>query len=278
MALTNPAFTAPEFSPRGNVAGARGTGVPTPPPGYQQNVSAQQLGDLYDRPAASSYETDRMSYEDTIKKAFIGFGVLVLGAVAGWAAAPIVGPLIYVFGIVGFVLALVNTFKKKPSGGLVLAYSAAQGLFVGGISLMYSTIAGGAVPVAVIGTLAVVGITLALFMSGKVRSSPRATKIFLIALLGYAAFSLVNFGLVAFGVIDGFGLRGMSPIVNLALMGLVVVLAAYSLVLDFEAVKHGVENGAPRSFGWRAVFGIMVTVVWLYLEILRFVAIFSSSD
>jgi len=277
MALTNPAFTAPEFSPRGNVAGARGTGVPTPPPGYQQNVSAQQLGDLYDRPAASSYETDRMSYEDTIKKAFIGFGVLVLGAVAGWAITPVVGPLIFAFALVGFVLALVNTFKKKPSGGLVLAYAAAQGLFVGGISLLYSGFGGGVVPVAVIGTLSVVGITLALFMSGKVRSSPRATKIFLIALLGYAAFSLVNFVLVTFGVIGGFGLFA-NPLFNLALMGLVVVLAAYSLVLDFEAVKHGVENGAPRSFGWRAVFGIMVTVVWLYLEILRFVAIFSSSD
>ncbi|GMA28155.1 Bax inhibitor-1/YccA family protein [Arenivirga flava] len=276
MALTNPAFTAPEFSPRGNVAGAR-AGVPTPPPGYQQDLSAQQLGDLYDRPAANSYETDRMSYEDTIKKAFIGFGVLVLGAVAGWAITPVVGPLIFAFALVGFVLALVNTFKKQPSGGLVLAYAAAQGVFVGGISLLYSYVGGGVVPVAVIGTLAVVGITLALFMSGKVRSSPRATKIFLIALLGYAAFSLVNFVLVTFGVIDGFGLFA-NPLFNLLLMGLVVVLAAYSLVLDFEAVKHGVENGAPRSFGWRAVFGIMVTVVWLYLELLRFVAIFSSSD
>ncbi len=100
---------------------------------------------------------------------------------------------------------------------------------------------------------------------------------FLIALLGYAAFSLVNFVLVTFGIIGGFGLFD-NPLFNLLLMGLVVVLAAYSLVLDFEAVKHGVENGAPRSFGWRAVFGIMVTVVWLYLELLRFVAIFSSSD
>ncbi len=272
MALTNPAFTAPEFSPRGNVAGAR-AGVPTPPPGYQQDLSAQQLGDLYDRPAANQVETGRMSYEDTIVKTLVTFGVLVAGAVVGWN----VPGLMIVGAIVGLVLALVNTFKRKPSPVLVLAYAAFQGLFVGGISGVYSTLFDGIVPIAVFGTLGVVGATLLLFLNGKIRTSPKATKIFLVAMVGYLVFSLVNMGLTLFGVVDGFGLRE-NPLLNIVLMLLVVALAAYSLVIDFEAVQEGVRNGAPKVFAWRAAFGIVVTVVWLYLEILRFVAIFSSSD
>ena len=138
----------------------------------------------------------------------------------------------------------------------------------------------GIVPMAVFGTLGVVGITLALFASGKVRASKRATKIFLVAMIGYAAFSLINFGLMAFGVTDSmYGLRDFAiPGPNIPLgipLGiLVVLLAAYSLVLDFDSVKRGVEGGAPRIYGWTAAFGIMLTVVWLYLEILRLISFF----
>src|SRR5690606_24039124 len=149
---------------------------------------------------------------------------------------------------------------------------------VGGISTMFSTAWDGIVTQAVLGTLAVVGITLALFASGKVRATPKLTRMFLVAMIGYAAFSLVNFGLMIFGVTDGmFGLRSIEIIPGVplgAVLGiLVVLLAAYSLVMDFEAIKAGVEAGAPRIYGWQGAFGIMVTVVWLYLEILRLIAI-----
>jgi uncharacterized YccA/Bax inhibitor family protein len=179
--------------------------------------------------------------------------------------------------IVGFILALVNIFKKKPSPALVLSYAAVEGVFVGGISMFFSQWYEGIVTQAVLGTLAVVGITLALFASGKVRASRKATKVFLVAMLGYVAFSLINMVLMLTGVTSGmFGLRSVEifGIPLGAIIGvLVIVMAAYSLVLDFTSIKVGVERGAPRVYGWTAAFGIMVTVVWLYLEVLRLLAI-----
>ncbi|MEY2847548.1 MAG: hypothetical protein RI885_213 [Actinomycetota bacterium] len=262
MASSNPAFTnSPAFSPK------PGKSAELFQP--QANLSPEQLGDLYNRPSASPDQTDRMTYEDTIVKTVVSFGILLVGAVAGWMLA---SPLIMIgAGIVGFVLALVNIFKKKPSPALILTYAAVEGLFVGSISKFFETQYSGIVTQAIVATLVVVGVTLALFASGKIRASKRATKIFLIAMVGYAAFSLVNFGLTAFGVLEGFGLR--SGIVGIVIGILVVIMAAYSLVLDFDQIQTGVRRGAPRIYGWSGAFGIMLTVIWLYLEILRLFAI-----
>jgi len=228
-----------------------------------------ELDEQFGLPSPTNDQLDRMSYEDTIAKTAAGFAVLVAGAAIGWFFSFLLIPA----AIVGFVLALVNTFKKQPSPALVLAYAAVEGVFVGGISAVYASMWDGIVPMAVFGTLGVVAVTLALFASGKVRASKRATKIFLVAMVGYLAFSLVNLGLMVFGVTDSmFGLRD-ATIMGIPLgviLGIVVVLlAAYSLVLDFDMVKRGVETGQPRIYGWTAAFGIIVTVVWLYVEILR---------
>jgi len=235
--------------------------------------SAQQLDELYQRPSATPADTGRMSYEDTVMKTLITFGVLLAGAVLGWVV-----PVLAIPGfIVGLVLALVNIFKKQPSRALILSYAAFQGLFVGGISAIFNLMWDGIVTQAVFGTLGVVGVTLFLFLSGRVRTSPKATRVFLVAMVGYLAFSLVNFGLVMFGATESmFGLRSYEifGIPLGAILGvLIVLLAAYSLVMDFESIKAGVEQGAPRVFGWQAAFGIVVTVVWLYVEILRILAI-----
>lgn len=235
--------------------------------------SATELDELYGRPSATSADTGRMSYEDTIMKTLITFGVLLAGAVVGWFIPALAIPGM----IVGLVLALVNIFKKQPSRGLILAYAGFQGLFVGGISAIFNTMWDGIVTQAVFGTLAVVGVTLFLFLSGRVRTSPKATRIFLVGMVGYLAFSLVNFGLIMFGATESmFGLRSYEILgIPLgAILGVfIVLLAAYSLVMDFESIKAGVEQGAPRVFGWQAAFGIVVTVVWLYVEILRILAI-----
>lgn len=271
MASSNPAFTnSPAFS------GKSGKAAEMYQPGATaaaKNLTPSQLQELYSQPSASPVETDRMTYEDTIVKTVVSFGILLVGAAVGWFVPALMIPA----AIAGFVLALVNIFKKKPSPALVLAYAAAEGIFVGAISQFFEAVFPGIAVQAVLGTLVVVGVTLALFASGKIRASKRATKIFLIAMVGYAVFSLVNFGLIAFGVINSpFGIRGfeifgipLGVIIGL----LVVVMAAYSLVLDFDQIQQGVQRGAPRVYGWIGAFGIMVTVVWLYLEILRLLAI-----
>ena len=265
MALNNPAFSRNEaFSSQGAVAAA-------------QDVSAQQLQEMYDTPSTLP-DRDVMTIEDSIMKSAVSFGLLLVGAAIGWLTVEAVPFLWIGAGIVGFVLALVNIFKKEPSAPLVLAYAGVQGVFVGGISAWYElAYGGGIVAQAVVATLVVVGVTLALFASGKIRASKRATKIFLIAMVGYLVFSLVNFGLMIFGVTDDpWGLRGaeiMGIPLGVIIGVLVVIMAAYSLVLDFDFIQQGVRNRAPRKYGWTGAFGIMVTVIWLYLEILRILAI-----
>jgi len=236
-------------------------------------VTAAQLEELYERPAASSADTGRMTYEDTAVKTAVLFAVLVATSAVGWfiPALAIVGAL------VGFVLAMVNTFKREPSVPLIVLYAAAEGLFVGGISEIFSTRWNGIVTQAALATLVTVGVTLALFASGRIRASARATKIFMIGMVSYLVFQLVNVVLQLTGVAHGtFGLQSgpLGILIGLA----VVVMAAYSLVLDFDQIQQGVRRGIPARYGWTGAFGIMVTVVWLYIEFLRLIAILRGNN
>lgn len=261
MATSNPAFSQ---SPAFQNSAAPGA------------LSAEKLQELYDSPSATSVDTDRMTVEDTIVKTAVSFAFLLAGAAVGWMVPGLWGPA----ALIGFVLAIVNIFKNRrmPSAALTLAYAGVQGVFIGGISLFYETEWSGIVLQAVIGTLVVVGVTLALFASGKIRASARATKIFLIAMLGYLVFSFINVILIWTGVSsDPWGLNGSVKIfgfpLGLVIGVLVVIMCAYSLVLDFDMIQQGVRNRVPRAVGWAGAFGIMVTVIWLYLELLRFFAI-----
>ncbi len=139
---------------------------------------------------------------------------------------------------------------------------------------------------ALIGTGIVFGVTLALFATGKVRESKRATKIFIIAGIAYALFSVVNLILMVTGVnSDPWGLRSVDiniPFIGPVPLGLliapiVILLAAYSLVMDFSDIKRGVDGGAPKIMEWRGVFGLVLTVIWLYIEILRIISLFRSN-
>jgi len=268
MALNNPAFTRNDaFSEKGSST-ATGAGP-----------SAAQLQAMYDQPAASAAVTNRMTIDDTIVKSTVSFIVLLIGAAVGWVTAQQLPGIWIAAALVGFLLAMVNIFKREPSPALILAYSAVQGVFVGGVSFYYEEQYPGIVVQAVVATLVVVGVTLALFASGKIRASKKATKVFLIAMVGYLVFSLVNVMIVIFGGANAnpWGLSGSVHIFGLPLglvLGvLVVIMAAYSLVLDFDFIQRGVKNRAPRKYGWSGAFGIMVTVIWLYLEILRMFAI-----
>jgi len=255
MATSNPAFSRnAAFGAPGALASSKA-------------LSDSDLQTMYDQPSAGSQDTERMTYEDTIRKTGIAFAILLVAAAVGWMA-----PLLAIPGaIVGLVLGLVNTFKKEPSPALILAFAGAQGLFVGGISNILDARYEGVVAQAVLATIVVVGVTLALFRSGKIRASKKATKIFTIAMVGYGVFSLINFFLTLSGVGGQFGLRSGTLGVVIGLLA--VVMAAYSLVLDFDFVQKGVNNGAPSKYGWSAAFGIVLTVVWLYIELLRIFSI-----
>ncbi len=213
-----------------------------------------------------------MTYENTISKTVFLFMVVVVSAVAGWWMMSIFPAIVWIGLAVGFVLGLVNAFKKEPSVPLIVGYAVGQGLFLGGLSMMFNTMYDGIVTQAILGTFSVFAVTLLLFRSGKVRTSPKMNKIVMIAMLGYLVFSLLNLGLMMFGVVTNpWGLR--SGWIGVAIGVVAVLLAAYSLVMDFELIKNGVENRVPEKWGWSAAFGLMVTLIWLYVEILRILAI-----
>ena len=294
MALNNPAFNNPAFQdPRG---GAQTRYSPPPAESMTAAAAAEtaNIEGLYSAPSAGAVQTDRMTVEDTVFKTLGLFAILVVTAVVGWIwtmssvtvanPSPNIAPML-IGGLVGFVLAMVATFKKKPSVPIFIAYAAFEGLFIGGISAFFEFIYPGIVVQATLATQSVVGVTLALFASGKIRASKRATKIFMIAMVGYLVFSLINVGLMLFNVPLAGGAFGLLSDVKLfgiplgVIIGVfVVIMAAYSLVLDFDQIQRGVRNGAPRVYGWVGAFGIMVTVVWLYVEILRILAILRGNN
>ncbi|MGI8392859.1 Bax inhibitor-1/YccA family protein [Leucobacter sp. W1038] len=240
-------------------------------PGVDQPASPPVAGGAQLPPVVGSDKP--MTYENTISKTVMLFIVVLATAAVGWFV-----PILMIPGaLVGLVLGLVNAFKKEPNVALIVGYAAAQGLFLGGISGIFEAQWAGIVTQAIIGTFSVFGVTLLLFRSGKVRTSPKMTKIFLVAMVGYLVFSLVNVGMMMFGATDDpWGMRGATVFgipLGLLIGGLAVLLAAYSLVMDFELIQNGVRNRVPERYGWSAAFGLTVTLIWLYLEILRILAI-----
>ena len=234
------------------------------------------LEQTYNMPAATAGQTGRMTVEDTIVKTILAFAVLLIGAYVGWTFASF--PIMIAGLVGGLVLGLVNSFKKVPSPALIVAYAALEGLFVGSISMVFNSMWDGIVTQAVIGTLGVIGVTLFLFLSGRFRSSARMTKVVSVAMIGYLVYQVINMILMTTGVTGNaqFGLSSaniMGIPLGLIIGVVVVFLAAYSLVLDFESIKIGAERGVPAVYAWQGAFGILVTVVWLYLEILRMLAL-----
>lgn len=300
----NPAFNNPAFQEQGAgrafpTSGQSGFGAQTQYASTQAAATDAavnaQLEGAYAAPSAGAIETGRMTVEDTVIKTIGLFAILLVTAVVGWmwtmapvtAANPNPTMIPWIVGALGgFVLAMVVIFtsRKKIRPALIWGYAAFEGLFVGAISAFFEFIWPGIVIQATIATLAVVGVTLALFASGKVRASKKATKVFMIAMIGYLVFSLINVVLMLFNVpIAGgaFGLLSQQVFgipLGLIIGVLVVIMAAYSLVLDFDSIQQGVRNGAPRQYAWLGAFGIMVTVVWLYVEILRILAILRGSN
>jgi len=255
-----PAYGTPEQAGRWGQHGAQATDAAT-------------LNQMYDAPAATTADTKRLTYDDVIMKTGGLLALLVVVGAATWVVAPGIWP---VGAIAGLVLGLVNAFKRTPSPLLITLYTVAQGVFLGGISAFYESFYDGVVPSAVVATVATFAAALFLFKSGKVRVTPKFTRWLLIAMVGYLAFSLVNVVLLMFGVLDGWGLRGgaIGIVISLVAVG----LAAASLIVDFDSIKRGVEGGVPAKFAWSAAFGLLVTLVWLYLEFLRLFAILQSSD
>ena len=244
-------------------------------------VSAQELQDMYDAPsapAALDRVGERLTIHDVVVKTAGMFSVLVVGAVVSWNLVTSAPWLVWGALILGFVLGMVNAVKREVSPPLMMLYAAVEGVFLGGLSWLYNenwgSGAGNAniVGQAVIGTLVAFGVMLALYASGRLRATPRFTKMLLIAMVSYLVIAMASLVSALFGVGQGWGFYGVSGL-GLLLCVVGVGLAAFSLVLDFDAIQRMIAGGAPERESWRMAFGLVVTLVWLYLELLRLLAL-----
>lgn len=239
--------------------------------------TADQLKNAYRAPSATAYETGRMTYDDVIVKTGLVLGTIVVAGAASWVLPnalnmPGLQSIFWIVGLIGgLVFGLVNAFKKEPSPGLIMAYAIFEGLFLGAISSAFDAAYSGIVMQAILATVATFTAVLLLFRSGRVRNTPRFQRIVMVAMVGYALFSLVNLVLMWTGVLDGWGMRSGGW--GLLIGAFAVILAAAMLVIDFDGIQKGVRRGAPARYAWSAAFGLAVTLVWMYLEFLRLLAI-----
>jgi len=251
---------------------AYGTGAA---PGYPEAPT-------YGGPAVGS---DRMTIDSVVQKTAITLGVVVLVAAATWILTPTVrvgadlaplytASMIGAFG--GFALSLVNSFKRIISPALVLAYAAFEGIFVGAFSkTIEAAFAGSTTPTglvigAVLGTVAAVAGTLAAYKFFEIKVGQKFRTFVIAAMFGFVAVSLLDFVLRFFHADFGFnGFSGMGFVASLIGLGIGVLM----LILDFDFVERGIAAGLPERESWRAAFGLTVTIIWIYIELLRILAI-----
>jgi len=244
--------------------------IKTSNPAFGQNTfSAQYGGNLVDASA-------RMTFSGTINKT----GVLLLCclATAAWTwssflqshnPALAVAPLA-IGGIGGFIVAMVTVFKKEWAPVTAPIYSLLEGLVLGGFSAVLNARYPGIAIEAVALTFGTLFVMLFLYKTGVIKVTQKLRMGIVAATGGIALFYLLEIGLSFFGI-NFTTVNGAGPI-GIAVSLFVVAIAALNLVLDFDFVEQGVTYGVPKYMEWYAAFGIMVTLVWLYLEFLRLLA------
>ena len=223
----------------------------------------------------------RLTITDVIMKTLLVFAVVVVFAVVGWNltyAFPIIMfPALIIATILGFVIA----FREKVSPALVLVFSVFEGLMLGAISNWYNQFAEssnyqGIVVQAVVATMTTFGVMLVLYLTGVIKVNKKFVSVLIAAAVTYMVIGLASFVAALFGVGGGWGFYGIDGL-GLIICVAGVLIAAFFLMLDFEAIKQGIANGAPERESWRMAFGLLVTLVWIYLEFLRLIAIFTRN-
>ncbi|MFI6562609.1 Bax inhibitor-1/YccA family protein [Streptomyces sp. NPDC050534] len=249
---------------------------------YAQNPYAQQ--GLQGAPPQAPATTGRMTMDDVVLRTATTLGTLIVTAALAWALLPVDDAHIsrsYGIGIgaalVGMVLAFVQSFKRKASPALILTYAAFEGVFLGVVSsIVDQRIASGAAMQAVIGTMAVFAGVLIAYRAGWIRVNRRFYGFVMAAALGFVLLMAVNLLFAVFGGGDGLGFRSGPLGVFFGVVG--ILLGACFLALDFKQVEDGIAYGAPKDEAWLAAFGLTLTLVWIYMEFLRIIAILNSND
>ena len=242
--------------------------------GYEEQMASYEA--MMNAPAADAVDRGTMTFDDVVVKSIMCFGLLLVGATAGWmtgiVAMGVALVLFFASCAVTLGLAIFIQFSKKIRPGAIVTYSLVEGFSLGVISYTFEAYFPGIVISAVLATLVVIGTTLAAFMMGFVRNSSTLTRVAGIGSIAFFFYYLVTFALSLSGMVN---MRAVNSITVFGIpLGVIIgVLAVFigvlCLVRDFDAVKVGVANNVPEKYSWLCTFAIMTDVIWIYLEILK---------
>ncbi|HEX4700727.1 MAG TPA: Bax inhibitor-1/YccA family protein [Pseudonocardiaceae bacterium] len=238
--------------------------------GFNQAAGAAQYAG-YD-PGQAGQALRPMTIDDVVIRTAITLGLAVAtGALTvlfhAWG-------LVLPAFVVGLIVSLIIIFKRTPSAPLVLTYAGVEGVVLGGLTGLFDRIYPGIAFQAILGTFGVFTAMLVVYKTGAVRVTPRLTKWVIGATVGAVFVMLADLVLNLFGT--GLGIRNGSPL-SIVFSLLVIGIAAFNLLLDFEQADQMIRNGMPSRWAWYAAFGLMTTLVWLYLEILRLLSYLQRS-
>lgn len=300
MRSSNPVFSRrPEFNghahPAQQAQSQQGYGYPQqgypqqgygqpqgyPQQGYQQPYPKDDLRERFQMPSAGPLQTGRMTFDDVVVRTAILFAVLLATAAATWlvmAMLPIttavvmtawIGSLVATL-ILGFMIGRSRTVKVP----LILAYTVFEGVFVGTVSVFFEMLWPGIVLTAVMGTLGAFAAMLVAYKVKAIRVTPKFTKWIMMLTLGYLIFACIN---LVSSLVFGFSAFYSTGLLGVGISLFAVGLASLNLILDFDYIERGIAAGLPEREAWRAGFGLMVTLVWLYIEVLRLISILRSN-
>ncbi len=277
MQSSNPVLTKAEWAqpPQSQYAPGQYPGQPGAP-GYDP-YSAQ-----YGQPPVQQAPVDVMTIDDVITKSAITLGTVILtaaltfvGFTSGVIPFQLLQPAMIVGALVAFGVVLLVSFRRQIKPGFVLAYAAIEGVFLGAISLVFEMLYPGIVIPAVMGTFVAAGATLAAYKFFRIKVTNKFRQMVVIGTMAYAGVLLLNLILSFFGIDMGIiSITGGVSWIALLASAVGVGLAVFNLILDFDYIERGIAMRAPASESWRGAFGLTVTLVWLYVEILRILSYF----
>ncbi len=225
---------------------------------------------------------ETMTLNGTVNKTGLLLLILVLSAAYTWSkftgpeSLPLITPMLLVGGIGGFIFALITIFKKTWAPYTAPIYALLEGFLLGGLSAMMELRFPGIVMQAVVLTFGTLAALLMAYRSGLIRATENFKLGVVAATGGIALLYLVDIGMGFFG--HSMGFIHNNSWISIAFSGFVVVIAALNLVLDFDFIEQGVAANAPKYMEWYGAFGLIVTLVWLYMEILRLLSKLNSRN
>ncbi|GIE28820.1 hypothetical protein Ait01nite_018650 [Actinoplanes italicus] len=278
MKTSNPVLSRLGQAAERERAAGYGPYGPAAQPGYGQPA----YGDPY--PTATGYPSAPpavapMTVDDVVVKTVTLLGLTGASAAAAWTLIPdaLIGPAWIGAALTGLVLGLVISFMRVANPALVIAYAVVEGVFVGMISKFFNDIMGyqGIVLQAVIATFGVFFVMAGLYKARVIRATPKFVRGMIAVMAGLFAVMLINFVLALFNVETGLRSNGA---LGIGFSIICIVVASLSFILSFHEIEEGVRMGLPRRYSWTAAFGILVSLIWLYIEILRLLSYFQGDD